>query len=133
VHHLTQVSKATQWKPGQSGNLNGRPLGTRQRNNEICQTVTLAILFDHFVGTHTNCAQYRGNPRHSSSGQLCTVSNLDARLHALEGSDQQRMKKRLWLGCDPNDTRISATFMLILLGREAACPFSPNHHTGINF
>jgi len=28
--NLTEVSKATQWKPGQSGNPNGRPVGTRQ-------------------------------------------------------------------------------------------------------
>jgi Family of unknown function (DUF5681) len=28
--NLTEVSKPTQWKPGQSGNLNGRPVGTRQ-------------------------------------------------------------------------------------------------------
>ena len=28
--NLTEVSKATQWKPGQSGNSNGRPVGTRQ-------------------------------------------------------------------------------------------------------
>jgi hypothetical protein len=28
--NLTEVSKPTQWKPGQSGNLNGRPAGTRQ-------------------------------------------------------------------------------------------------------
>jgi hypothetical protein len=28
--NLTEVSKATQWKPGQSGNPNGRPIGTRQ-------------------------------------------------------------------------------------------------------
>src|ERR1700722_4391845 len=27
---LTEVSRPTQWKPGQSGNLNGRPVGTRQ-------------------------------------------------------------------------------------------------------
>jgi hypothetical protein len=30
VSNLTEVSRATQWKPGQSGNLNGRPVGTRQ-------------------------------------------------------------------------------------------------------
>ena len=28
--NLTEVSKSTQWKLGQSGNLNGRPPGTRQ-------------------------------------------------------------------------------------------------------
>src|SRR5215471_19952367 len=28
--NLTEISKPTQWKPGQSGNLNGRPVGTRQ-------------------------------------------------------------------------------------------------------
>jgi hypothetical protein len=28
--NLAEVSKPTQWKPGQSGNLNGRPIGTRQ-------------------------------------------------------------------------------------------------------
>jgi hypothetical protein len=28
--NLTEVSRPTQWKPGQSGNLNGRPVGTRQ-------------------------------------------------------------------------------------------------------
>jgi hypothetical protein len=30
VSHITEVSKPTQWKPGQSGNLKGRPVGTRQ-------------------------------------------------------------------------------------------------------
>jgi hypothetical protein len=30
VSNLTEVSRATQWKPGQSANLNGRPVGTRQ-------------------------------------------------------------------------------------------------------
>jgi len=30
VSNITEVSKPTQWKPGQSGNLNGRPVGTRQ-------------------------------------------------------------------------------------------------------
>jgi hypothetical protein len=30
VSHITEISKATQWKPGQSGNLNRRPVGTRQ-------------------------------------------------------------------------------------------------------
>jgi hypothetical protein len=30
VSHITEISKPTQWKPGQSGNLNGRPVGTRQ-------------------------------------------------------------------------------------------------------
>jgi hypothetical protein len=30
VHDLTEISKPTQWKPGRSGNPNGRPLGTRQ-------------------------------------------------------------------------------------------------------
>jgi Family of unknown function (DUF5681)/Trypsin-like peptidase domain len=30
VTHITEISKATQWKPGQSGNPNGRPVGTRQ-------------------------------------------------------------------------------------------------------
>jgi hypothetical protein len=30
VSHIIEVSKPTQWKPGQSGNLNGRPVGTRQ-------------------------------------------------------------------------------------------------------
>ena len=28
--NITLVSGPTQWKPGQSGNLNGRPVGTRQ-------------------------------------------------------------------------------------------------------
>ena len=28
--NLTEVSRPTQWKPGQSGNLNGRPIGSRQ-------------------------------------------------------------------------------------------------------
>jgi hypothetical protein len=28
--NLTEVSRPTRWKPGQSGNLNGRPVGTRQ-------------------------------------------------------------------------------------------------------
>ena len=28
--NLTEISKPTQWKPGHSGNLNGRPVGTRQ-------------------------------------------------------------------------------------------------------
>ena len=28
--NITEVSRPTQWKPGQSGNLNGRPVGTRQ-------------------------------------------------------------------------------------------------------
>ena len=28
--NLTEVSKPTQWKPGQSGNPHGRPVGTRQ-------------------------------------------------------------------------------------------------------
>jgi hypothetical protein len=28
--NITEVSKPTQWKPGQSGNLNGRPVGARQ-------------------------------------------------------------------------------------------------------
>jgi hypothetical protein len=28
--NLTEVIRPTQWKPGQSGNLNGRPVGTRQ-------------------------------------------------------------------------------------------------------
>ena len=27
--HITEISKPTQWKPD-SGNLNGRPVGTRQ-------------------------------------------------------------------------------------------------------
>ena len=30
LSNITEVSRATQWKPGQSGNLNGRPVGTRQ-------------------------------------------------------------------------------------------------------
>src|SRR5580700_609922 len=30
VPHITEISRPTQWKPGQSGNLNGRPVGTRQ-------------------------------------------------------------------------------------------------------
>ncbi len=30
MSNITEVSRATQWKPGQSGNLNGRPVGTRQ-------------------------------------------------------------------------------------------------------
>jgi hypothetical protein len=29
VSDITQISKATQWKPGHSGNLNGRPVGSR--------------------------------------------------------------------------------------------------------
>jgi hypothetical protein len=28
VSNITEISKPTQWKPGQSGNLNGRPVGT---------------------------------------------------------------------------------------------------------
>ena len=28
--NLTEITKPTQWKPGQSGNLNGRPVGSRQ-------------------------------------------------------------------------------------------------------
>jgi hypothetical protein len=28
--NLVEVSKATQWKPGVSGNPNGRPVGSRQ-------------------------------------------------------------------------------------------------------
>ena len=28
-HHVTKVSKATQWKPGVSGNPTGKPIGTR--------------------------------------------------------------------------------------------------------
>jgi hypothetical protein len=28
--NLVEVGKATHWKPGESGNLNGRPPGTRQ-------------------------------------------------------------------------------------------------------
>jgi hypothetical protein len=28
--NLTEISKPTQWKPGQSGNLSGRPVGTRR-------------------------------------------------------------------------------------------------------
>ena len=28
--HITEISKATQWRPGQSGNPNGRPVGARQ-------------------------------------------------------------------------------------------------------
>jgi hypothetical protein len=30
VSNITEVSRPTQWKSGQSGNLNGRPVGTRQ-------------------------------------------------------------------------------------------------------
>jgi hypothetical protein len=30
VPYITEISKPTQWKLGQSGNLNGRPVGTRQ-------------------------------------------------------------------------------------------------------
>ena len=30
MSNITEVSRATQWKPGQSGNLKGRPVGTRQ-------------------------------------------------------------------------------------------------------
>jgi hypothetical protein len=30
VSNITEISKPTQWKPGQSGNLNGRAVGTRQ-------------------------------------------------------------------------------------------------------
>ncbi len=30
MSNITEVSGPTQWKPGQSGNLNGRPVGTRQ-------------------------------------------------------------------------------------------------------
>src|ERR1700738_4485577 len=33
---LTEISKPTQWKPGQSGNLNGRPVGTRQAFSAGC-------------------------------------------------------------------------------------------------
>ena len=29
MSNITEVSKPTQWKPGQSGNLNGRPVGSR--------------------------------------------------------------------------------------------------------
>ena len=28
--YITEISKATQWRPGQSGNPNGRPVGARQ-------------------------------------------------------------------------------------------------------
>jgi hypothetical protein len=30
LSNITEVSRPTQWKSGQSGNLNGRPVGTRQ-------------------------------------------------------------------------------------------------------
>ena len=30
VSNVTEVTRPTQWKPGQSGNLNGRPVGTRE-------------------------------------------------------------------------------------------------------
>ena len=30
MSNITEVSRATRWKPGQSGNPNGRPVGTRQ-------------------------------------------------------------------------------------------------------
>ena len=30
MSNITEVSKPTRWKPGQSGNLNGRPVGTRK-------------------------------------------------------------------------------------------------------
>ena len=30
MSNITEVSRPTQWKPGQSGNLNGRPVGIRQ-------------------------------------------------------------------------------------------------------
>ena len=30
MSNITEVSKPTQWKPGQSGNLNGWPVGIRQ-------------------------------------------------------------------------------------------------------
>ena len=30
MSNITEVSRPTQWKPGQSGNLNRRPVGTRQ-------------------------------------------------------------------------------------------------------
>ena len=30
MSNITEVSRPTQWKPGQSGNLNGRPVGSRQ-------------------------------------------------------------------------------------------------------
>ena len=30
MHHVTEVSGPTRWKPGQSGNPNGLPLGSRQ-------------------------------------------------------------------------------------------------------
>ena len=30
MSNITEISKPTQWKPGQSGNLDGRPVGTRQ-------------------------------------------------------------------------------------------------------
>ena len=30
MSNITEVNRPTQWKPGQSGNLNGRPVGTRQ-------------------------------------------------------------------------------------------------------
>ena len=30
MSNITEISEPTQWKPGQSGNLTGRPVGTRQ-------------------------------------------------------------------------------------------------------
>jgi Family of unknown function (DUF5681)/Bacterial regulatory helix-turn-helix protein, lysR family len=55
--NLTEVSKPTQWKPGQSGNANGRPVGSRQVFSAAFLSDLAAVWQEHGKDTMLHTAK----------------------------------------------------------------------------
>src|SRR5262245_28265275 len=105
--NLTEISKATQWKPGQSGNLNGRPVGTRQAFSAGFHRDLAEVWAKHGRAAMEKTAQDQ------PSVFFATCAHLSRRRHGLHGHQRRHRGYELMFqvverGATPGRPKISA-------------------------
>ena len=84
LHHVAKVSKATQWKPGVSGNPAGKPIGTRYAFSQVCPRFR-ARLTGRGIGPRALSRLLRKSARGCQgkqwSAQIFNYAGIDSRHH----------------------------------------------------